>query len=117
MAYDGLWDVFTDQAMGGLTEAANTGDQEFSRQEQDAYAARSHQLAAEGWKNGIYDDEVVPVSIPQRKGEPLEFRFDEGVRADTSVETLARLRPAFRRTAPSRPARPRRSPTAPPRSW
>ncbi|HEX8081206.1 MAG TPA: acetyl-CoA C-acetyltransferase [Jatrophihabitans sp.] len=96
MAYDGLWDVFTDQAMGGLTEAANNGDQEFSRQEQDAYAARSHQLAAEGWKNGIYDDEVVPVSIPQRKGEPLEFRFDEGVRADTSVETLARLRPAFR---------------------
>jgi acetyl-CoA C-acetyltransferase len=96
MAYDGLWDVFTDQAMGGLTEAANNGDQEFSREEQDAYAARSHQLAAEGWKNGIYDDEVVPVSIPQRKGEPLEFRFDEGVRADTSVETLARLRPAFR---------------------
>ncbi|HEY0167220.1 MAG TPA: acetyl-CoA C-acetyltransferase [Jatrophihabitans sp.] len=96
MAYDGLWDVFTDQAMGGLTEAANNGDWEFSRQEQDAYAARSHQLAAEGWKNGVYDDEVVPVWIPQRKGEPLEFRYDEGVRADTNVETLARLRPAFR---------------------
>ena len=96
MAYDGLWDYFTDQAMGGLTEAAASGEWEFSREEQDAYAARSHQLAAEGWKNGVYDDEVVPVSIPQRKGEPLEFRFDEGVRADTSVETLARLRPAFR---------------------
>jgi acetyl-CoA C-acetyltransferase len=96
MAYDGLWDVFTDQAMGGLTEAAAAGEWEFSRAEQDAYAARSHQLAAEGWKNGVYDDEVVPVSIPQRKGEPLEFRYDEGVRADTSVETLARLRPAFR---------------------
>ena len=96
MAYDGLWDYFTDQAMGGLTEAAASGEWEFSREEQDAYAARSHQLAAEGWKNGVYDDEVVPVSIPQRKGEPLEFRYDEGVRADTSVETLARLRPAFR---------------------
>jgi acetyl-CoA C-acetyltransferase len=53
-------------------------------------------LAAEAWKNGVFDDEVVPVLVPQRKGEPLEFRFDEGVRADTSVETLARLRPAFR---------------------
>ena len=96
MAYDGLWDVLTTQAMGALTEAANTGDQEFSRAEQDAFAARSHQLAAEGWKNGIFDDEVVPVAIPQRKGEPLEFRSDEGVRGDTSVEALARLRPAFR---------------------
>ena len=96
MAYDGLWDFLTDQAMGGLTEAAATGEWEFSRAEQDAYAARSHQQAAEGWKNGIYDDEVVPVLIPQRKGEPLEFRYDEGVRGDTSVETLARLRPAFR---------------------
>src|SRR3954462_8625884 len=62
MAHDGLWDVLTTQAMGALTEAANTGDQEFSRAEQDAFAARSHQLAAEGWKNGIFDDEVVPVS-------------------------------------------------------
>ena len=96
MAYDGLWDALTDQAMGGLTETANTGDQQFSREEQDAFAARSHQLASEGWKNGIFDDEVVPVLIPQRKGEPLEFRFDEGVRGDTSTETLARLRPAFR---------------------
>jgi acetyl-CoA C-acetyltransferase len=96
MAYDGLWDVFTDQAMGGLTEAVATGEWEFSREEQDAYAARSHQLAAEGWKNGVYDDEVIAVSIPQRKGEPVEFRFDEGIRGDTSVETLARLRPAFR---------------------
>ena len=95
MAYDGLWDFLTDQAMGGLTEAAATGEWEFSRAEQDAYAARSHQLAAEAWKNGVFDDEVVPVLIPQRKGEPLEFRFDEGVRGDTSVETLSRLRPAF----------------------
>ncbi|MEO6703870.1 MAG: acetyl-CoA C-acetyltransferase [Jatrophihabitantaceae bacterium] len=97
MAYDGLWDVFTDQAMGGLTEAANTGDQEFSRTEQDAFAARSHQRAAEAWKNGLFDDEVAPVLIPQRKGEPLEFTMDEGIRADTTVESLAKLRPAFRK--------------------
>jgi acetyl-CoA C-acetyltransferase len=97
MAYDGLWDVFTDQAMGGLTEAANAGDREFSREEQDAFAARSHQLAAAGWKNGVFDDEVVSVPIPQRKGDPVEFRDDEGIRADTTVESLSRLKPAFRR--------------------
>jgi acetyl-CoA C-acetyltransferase len=100
MQFDGLWDAFTDQAMGSLTEAANSFDQgadrHFSREEQDAYAARSHQLAAQGWKNGLYDDEVVPVPIPQRKGDPLLFKDDEGIRADTTVETLARLRPAFR---------------------
>jgi acetyl-CoA C-acetyltransferase len=95
MASDGLWDAFTDQAMGLLTEAANVGDTEFSREEQDAFSARSHQLAARAWKDGVFDDEVVPVSIPQRKGEPLEFRTDEGIRADTTTESLGRLRPAF----------------------
>jgi acetyl-CoA C-acetyltransferase len=96
MAYDGLWDAFTDQAMGGLTEAANEGDQAFSRQEQDAFSARSHQLAARGWKDGLFDDEVVPVEIPQRKGDPVVFREDEGIRADTTVDSLSKLRPAFR---------------------
>lgn len=97
MALDGLWDALTDQAMGGLTEAANSGDREFSRAEQDAFAARSHQLAAEAWKNGLYDDEVATVAIPQRKGDPIEFRMDEGIRADTTIESLSRLRPAFRK--------------------
>jgi acetyl-CoA C-acetyltransferase len=100
MQFDGLWDAFTDQAMGSLTEAANSSDRaadpHFSREEQDAFAARSHQLAAQGWKNGLYDDEVVAVPIPQRKGDPLLFKDDEGIRPDTTVETLARLRPAFR---------------------
>ncbi len=95
MAHDGLWDVFTDQAMGGLTEAANEGDGAFTREEQDAFSARSHQLAARAWKDGLFDDEVVPVPIPQRKGEPIAFREDEGIRADTTVESLGRLRPAF----------------------
>ncbi len=96
MQHDGLWDAFTDQAMGSLTEAANAADRHFSREEQDAYAARSHQLAAQAWKNGLFDDEVVPVPIPQRKGDPVLFKDDEGIRPDTTVETLARLRPAFR---------------------
>ena len=95
MAYDGLWDVFTDQAMGALTDQANTGEYAFSREEQDTFAARSHELAARAWKDGVFDDEVVSVSIPQRKGDPLEYKADEGVRADTSVEALGRLRPAF----------------------
>jgi acetyl-CoA C-acetyltransferase len=95
MAYDGLWDAFTDQAMGNLTESANVADQAFTREEQDAFSARSHQLAAQAWKNGVFDDEVVPVEIPQRKGDPVVFKDDEGVRADTTVESLSRLRPAF----------------------
>jgi len=95
MAADGLWDSLTDQPMGALTEQANTGDLAFSREQQDAFAARSHELAAKGWKDGLFDDEVVAVSIPQRKGDPLEFKSDEGVRADTTALTLGRLRPAF----------------------
>jgi acetyl-CoA C-acetyltransferase len=95
MAYDGLWDVFTDQPMGALTDTANQLDGGFSRAEQDEFAARSHQRAALAWKNGVFDDEVVAVSIPQRKGDPLEFRFDEGIRADTTAQSLSKLKPAF----------------------
>jgi acetyl-CoA C-acetyltransferase len=97
MAYDGLWDALTDQAMGNLTETANVEDRYFSREEQDAFSARSHQLAAQAWKNGLFEDEVVGVEIPQRKGEPIVFKADEGVRADTTAESLAKLRPAFRK--------------------
>ena len=95
MAYDGLWDAFTDQAMGNLTEGANCGSAEFTREEQDAFAARSHQLAAKAWEEGRFDEEVVTVQIPQRKGDPVAFKTDEGIRADTTVESLSRLRPAF----------------------
>ncbi|WNG84808.1 acetyl-CoA C-acyltransferase [Mycobacterium sp. ITM-2016-00316] len=92
LSYDGLRDVFTDEAMGALTEDAN----DLARVEQDEFAARSHQRAAAAWRDGIFDDEVVPVSLPQRRGEPSLFRRDESVRADTTSESLARLRPAFR---------------------
>ncbi|MCA1781370.1 MAG: acetyl-CoA C-acetyltransferase [Dermatophilaceae bacterium] len=97
MAFDGLWDAFTDQPMGLLTEEANTGDVEFTRAEQDEFSARSHQLAARAWKDGYLDDEVVTVSIPQRRGEPIEFKTDEGVRVETTTESLGALRPAFRK--------------------
>ncbi|MCU1538804.1 MAG: acetyl-CoA acetyltransferase [Humibacillus sp.] len=95
MAFDGLWDAFTDQAMGLLTEQANTGEQAFTREEQDEFSARSHQLAAKAWKDGLFDDEVVAVSIPQRKGEPVVFKADEGIRADTTTASLGGLNPAF----------------------
>ena len=97
MDCDGLWDSFTDEGMGLLTEAGNAGDLAFTRAEQDEFSARSHQLAARAWKDGLYDDEVVAVSIPQRKGDPIEFRTDEGIRANTTAESLAGLRPAFRK--------------------
>jgi acetyl-CoA C-acetyltransferase len=95
MAYDALWDQATDQPMGGLTESCNAATDKFTREEQDAFAAASHQKAAEAWKNGVFDDEVVPVSIPQRKGDPVVVSQDEGVRGDTTVESLSALRPAF----------------------
>ena len=94
-AYDGLHDVFTDQPMGALTEQRNAIDK-FTRAEQDAYAAGSHQKAAAGWKDGVFADEVVAVKIPQRKGDPIEFTEDEGIRANTTAESLAGLKPAFR---------------------
>ncbi len=94
MAYDGLFCAFDQVAMGVSTERYNER-YGLTREDQDAFSARSHQRAAEAWKNGLYDDEVVPVEIPQRKGEPLQFTEDEGIRADTTTESLSRLRPAF----------------------
>ncbi|MGF7125194.1 acetyl-CoA C-acetyltransferase [Rhodococcus sp. AG1013] len=96
MAYDGLHDIFTDQPMGNLTEQRNQDeDQRITREAQDAFAAASHQNAARAWKDGLFADEVVPVTIPQRRGEPIVVTEDEGIRADTTVESLAKLRPAF----------------------
>ena len=96
MAYDGLHDVFTDQPMGALTEQRNDTDR-FTRLEQDELAASSHQKAAAAWKDGVFADEVVPVEIPQRKGDSISFTEDEGIRANTTVDSLAGLKPAFRK--------------------
>ncbi|MGA8211491.1 MAG: acetyl-CoA C-acetyltransferase [Nocardioidaceae bacterium] len=96
MAYDALFDQLTDQPMGALTEGCNAESAGLSRREQDEFSARSHQRAAAAWKNGVFDDEVVPVEIPQRRGEPVLVSQDEGIRGDTTVESLGRLKPAFR---------------------
>jgi acetyl-CoA C-acetyltransferase len=95
MQIDGLHDVYTDEAMGLLTENRNDKDP-ISRGAQDAFAARSHKLAHDAWESGRFSDEVVPVSIPQRRGDPVVIARDEGIRPDTSLESLAALSAAFR---------------------
>ncbi|MGI9156838.1 MAG: acetyl-CoA C-acetyltransferase [Marmoricola sp.] len=95
MAYDALYDQSTQQAMGLLTEECNAAGANLTREEQDEFSARSHQLAAEAWKNGVFDDEVVPVEVPQRKGDPVVVSQDEGIRGDTTAESLSKLRAAF----------------------
>jgi acetyl-CoA C-acetyltransferase len=94
MAYDALYDQLTAQAMGLLTEERNKVSDGLTREEQDVVSAESHQRAARAIKDGLFDDEIVPVVIKTRKGD-VEITLDEGVRADTTPESLAGLRPAF----------------------
>ena len=93
-AHDGLTDPFDHLPMGELTDEVNAR-LGITRAEQDEYAAMSHQRAAAAIKNGLLTDEIVSVSVPQRRGEPTAFGTDEGVRPDTTAESLGRLRPAF----------------------
>jgi acetyl-CoA C-acetyltransferase len=94
MAYDGLTDAFDNIPMGESTEHYN-GKLGITREDQDAFSARSHQLAAAAQENGIFDEEIAPVEIPQRKGDPIVFSTDEGIRGETTAESLGKLRPAF----------------------
>ncbi|MFA7765440.1 acetyl-CoA C-acetyltransferase [Streptomyces sp. NRRL S-448] len=94
MAYDGLTDAFENIAMGESTEKHNTR-LGIERAPQDEFAASSHQRAAAAQKNGVFEAEIVPVEIPQRKGDPVTFSTDEGIRPETTVESLGKLRPAF----------------------
>lgn len=94
MAYDGLTDPFESIAMGASTEKHNTR-LAIARPEQDEVAAASHQRAAAAQKNGVFQAEITPVEIPQRKGDPVIFDQDEGIRPETTPESLAKLRPAF----------------------
>ena len=94
MAYDGLSDAFDQVSMGESTERFNA-KLGIGRAEQDEFAARSHQRAAAAMKNGLFDAEIAPISVPQRRGDALEIAEDEGVRADTTPESLSKLRPAF----------------------
>ena len=94
MAYDGLTDAYNEESMGASTERHNDR-LGLTRQVQDAVAARSHQRAAAAHEAGVFEHEIVPVEIPQRKGDALVVNRDEGVRPETTVESLAKLRPAF----------------------
>ena len=94
MALDGLTDPFEHTPMGELTDAHNKR-LGIGRAEQDEFAALSHQRAAAAIKDGLLNDEIVAVPVPQRRGDPVLFDTDEGVRGETTAESLARLRPAF----------------------
>jgi acetyl-CoA C-acetyltransferase len=95
MAYDGLWDIFTDQAMGSLTDGCNRGEQLVSREDQDAFAARSHQRAAAATDRGAMAEEIVAVHVPQRRGDDVAIDRDEGIREGVTAESLGKLPPAF----------------------
>ncbi len=94
MAHDGLFCAFDQVAMGASTEKYNAR-YSVTRRQQDEFAVRSHQRAADAQKNGLFAEEIVPVQVPQRKGDPLVIADDEGIRGDTTVEALGKLRPAF----------------------
>jgi acetyl-CoA C-acetyltransferase len=94
MMYDGLFCAFDQCAMGLATERYNGADG-VSRERQDAFAALSHERAAAAIKDGKFAEEIIPVSVPQRKGDPLVVDTDEGVRPETTAESLGKLRPAF----------------------
>jgi acetyl-CoA C-acetyltransferase len=94
MAHDGLFCAFDQLPMGASTEKFNAR-YGVTREDQDAFAARSHQLAAKAATDGTFDAEIAPVSVPQRRGDPIVVDTDEGVRGDTTGESLAKLRPAF----------------------
>jgi acetyl-CoA C-acetyltransferase len=94
MMHDGLWCSFDHCAMGESSDLKNA-QLGISRQQQDAWAAESHRRAVLAVETGAFQDEIVAVQVPQRKGDPIAVELDEGIRPDTTVESLARLRPAF----------------------
>jgi acetyl-CoA C-acetyltransferase len=96
MVHDGLWSTFLKEHMGESSDDVNR-ELEIGREEQDAWAARSHQRAQRAWDAGVLADEVATVVLPQRRGEPVKVERDEGVRAGTTVESLGKLPAAFRR--------------------
>lgn len=96
MIHDGLWDAFDDLHMG-ITGEHVAGKFKVTREEQDAYAVNSHRKAAAATREGAFTDEMLPISIPQKKGDPILVNADEPIREDTSMETLGRLKPAFKK--------------------
>jgi acetyl-CoA C-acetyltransferase len=95
MIYDGLWSTFTEKHMGDSSDEINE-ELGIGRDEQDAWAARSHRRADEGWRSGRMAEETVAVQVPQRRGEPVVVERDEGIRPETTPESLSKLPPVFR---------------------
>jgi acetyl-CoA C-acetyltransferase len=93
-AHDALFCAFDELGMGAATDYYNKA-KKLTREEQDEYAAMSHQRATAAGKNGLFEDEIVKVEVPQRRGDPVVVSDDEGVRPDTTAQSLAKLRPAF----------------------
>lgn len=96
MILDGLTDVFSGEHMG-MTAEWLADELKITREEQDKFAAESQKRVAAAWEAGKFDDEIVPVEIPQRKGDPIVFKKDEHFRVGTTFETLSKLRPAFKK--------------------
>jgi acetyl-CoA C-acetyltransferase len=96
MVHDGLWSTFLKERMGDSTDDVNR-ELEISREDQDAWAARSHERAQRAWNEGAFAGEVVGVTVPQRRGDALTIERDEGVRPGTTLESLGKLPPAFKR--------------------
>ena len=94
MAYDGLTDAYDGVSMGESTDR-HSKRYGIAREAQDAFGAASHQKAAAAQKNGVFAEEITPLEVPQKRGEPILIAQDEGIRPDTTAETLGRLRPAF----------------------
>ena len=96
MIHDGLWDVYNDIHMGNTGETV-AEESEITREDSDEYAVRSHQRAAEAWSSGWFEWESFPVQVPQRRGDTVMFSKDEGIKENTSMEILSKLRPVFNR--------------------
>src|SRR5256886_16326950 len=94
MAFDGPTDAYDGVSMGESTERHNKR-YGITREAQDAFGAASHRKAAEAQKNGAFAEEIAPIGVPQKRGEPVVLAEDEGIRPDTTPQTLAKLRPAF----------------------
>ncbi|MDE0585790.1 MAG: acetyl-CoA C-acetyltransferase [Planctomycetota bacterium] len=96
MVHDGLWDFYSDQHMG-MTGELVADEYEITREMQDELAARSHKRAAAAWESGNFDEETFDIEIPQRKKDPITFCQDEGIRSDTTAESLGKMRAAFKK--------------------
>jgi acetyl-CoA C-acetyltransferase len=96
MVYDGLWDVYNDFHMGNTAELV-AEEFKVSRREMDEYAYHSHRKAVEAIQNGTFKAQIVPVEVPQRKGDPVIIDTDEGPRSDSTIENLAKLKPVFKK--------------------